>query len=156
MIKQVLLFAFLVVITSCSKDDSSMMEPEPPEPLTIIRINGFVSTGPSTFQVTNLLSGTVTRDIQVTSPFFVEFSKPVLSSNLMNETLPKLLKMENGEAVAGVTLNITIPSDRELTLEPAEELEPGTTYQLVINPGYKAEDGGVFDEHAIANFETVN
>lgn len=155
--KQTTLILLLTLLAiSCSKEEEmNMMEPEP-YALTITRIDGFVSTGSETFQVTNLLDNSVTENIQTISPFFVIFSKPVLSDHLSNESLPKILKTENGEPVADVSLKISSPSNQELLLEPVEELEPGTTYRLVINPGYKAEDGGILEEHAIVDFITVN
>ena len=151
MTKQIFFFiASTIFLISCSKDEEQIL------PLMIERIDGFVSTGTGTFQVTDLLATAITTNVQTTSPFFVFFSRPVQEEWLKNESLPKLMKKENGEFVSAVRLSFTTPSPQEITIEPAEALEPGATYGLVINPGYEAMDGGVLEEHVIADFVTSN
>lgn len=149
-----ILVFFATLILSCSKSDENEMDMGDPDPLTISYINGFVSTGSSTFQVTDLMANNPVSDIQLTSPFFVKFSKPVREEWLTNESLPKLLRTENGEPVEGITLNIINESNTELTLEPTELLVAGMTYKLVINPGYTALDGGILDDHVSVDFTT--
>ncbi len=75
---------------------------------------------------------------------------------LSNTSLPRLLRTENGTAVEGLSLNITITSSTELLLEPQSPLAPGMNYQVSINPGYTATDDEVMEDGVIVDFTTVN
>ena len=154
-----LLSMLTLFIFSCTGDDNSSEpnpapEPDPMmevEPLTVTSVNGFVSTGPDTFQVTDLLAAQGTNDVQYFSPFFITFSKAIVFEG---QSLIGIFRLEDGTPVAEVETLISNESGGEITIEVAEALRGGVDYQLVVNEGYEATDGGILEETVIVNFTT--
>ena len=151
---QIFILLLLAIFNfNCSSDGDSMegSKDEPvAEPLTVVSVNGFVSTGPGTFQVTNLLGSSNTIDVQTTSPFIVTFSKSVKTY----ESLINMVRLDNGSAVEGVPITITKQSDTELQIEPVNPLVGGTQYTLNLNAGIVASDDTSLESLAQATFTT--
>ena len=124
-----------------------------PDPLTVARINGTIWNGAG-FEGIDLLTVS-SSDVMISTEFIVTFSRPVKSEWLSNASLPRILITENGEATGAVGHSLTVLSSTEIILSPNDLLTHGTTYQVVINAGYQAMDGGVLSEPAIANFATL-
>ncbi|WP_139063602.1 Ig-like domain-containing protein [Flagellimonas eckloniae] len=156
--KLFILSIFTLFMFSCSNEDDTPEPdavPEDPtmevEALMVTSVNGFVSTGPDTFQVTDLLASSGTTDVQYFSPFFITFSKPMIFEG---DNLIGVFRLEDGEIVAEVPTIITSEVNTEITIEVEEALRGGTNYQLIVNEGYKATDGGILEDPVFVDFTT--
>lgn len=151
-----LLLVVLAMLTlSCSSNDDTT-EPAPnPDPLTISRVDGTIFNG-SGFEGIDLIDNRPVTNVDVDSDFTITFSKNVEEDWLNNESLPKLLRTENGEAVEAIPISISSDLKDDLFLNPDNALQPGTSYVIIINAGYTATDGGILEAPVFVDFTTAN
>ncbi len=136
----------------CSEDEPAPTndQSETPDPLEVTQIMGTIWNGQGAEGIDLLTNET--SSVYTNSSFSVTFSKSVKSDWLQNESLPRLLLLDGGEPVSGVGLQLEVLTSTEIILTPTEELTNGATYQIVINEGYEAEDGGVLEATVTAEF----
>ncbi len=140
MTSRLLFIALIFVLGSCMKDENQV-----PDPLTVKEI--LVSGENRSY---NLIDNDGALGILLDTPIYIEFSKAVKDDWLMNPSLPRVTQLENGIAVAGVPFDMSFPENKGVVLTLRENLLPLTTYQITVNPGYEAEDGGKLEDPGVS------